>query len=170
MNEFISFLLSRRSCRKFRADPLERVDLEIIAEVACHAPSARNRQLWQFTVVSDSAVLEELYRAVGTALGRENYDFYGAAAMILCSNDREHPYGREDCACAMQNIYLAAHALDIGAVWINQLTDVCDDSAVRAILTRLGVPQHHVVYGCAALGYADGTPSEKTVSHPVVWN
>lgn len=169
MNEKIEWMLSRRSCRSFKECLVERTDLNEIALAACHAPSARNRQMWQFTVLDKPELLKKLYTAVGEALERENYTFYGATAMILCSADLENPFGREDCACAMENIYLAAHALDLGAVWINQVTAVCNDEKVREILRSFGVPDTHVVYGCAALGYRLGEPAEKQISDVIVW-
>ena len=45
-----------------------------------------------------------------------------------------------DCACALENIFLAAKSLGIGSCWINQLGQTCDDPDVRAFLTKLGVP------------------------------
>lgn len=70
-----------------------------------------------------------------------------------------------DCACALENIFLAAKSLGIGSCWINQLRQTCDDPDVRAFLTKLGVPENHKVYGCAALGYAsaDAPVKEKKV-------
>ncbi len=171
MNSFFEILFSRRSCRSFEKREIAQESLEKIALAACHAPSARNRQLWQFTVVKNPDLLEELRRAVAATCGKgEDYNFYDPAAMILCSCDREHPYGREDCACAMENILLSAHALGLGAVWINQLTAVCDTPEVRGVLERLDVPAGHVVYGCAALGYRAAEPAEKEVKNCVVWH
>lgn len=46
-----------------------------------------------------------------------------------------------DCACALQNIFLAAKSLGIGSCWINQLGQTCDDPDVRAFLTGLGIPE-----------------------------
>ena len=60
-----------------------------------------------------------------------------------------------DCACAIENMFLAAHSLGIGSCWINQLGTTCDDPEVRAFITSLGVPENHKGYGCVALGYAD---------------
>ena len=89
---------------------------------------------------------------------------YKPAALIIPSNVE----GREaDNACAMQNIMLAAHAMDVASVWINQLKDTCDDPAVRALLTEFGVPQDHKVYGIAALGYAAGDPRPADKKYPV---
>ena len=74
--------------------------------------------------------------------------------LILASNERDNPHGVEDCACALENVFLAAHALGIGSVWINQLKGICDRPKVRALLTRMHLPESHIVLGCAALGYA----------------
>ena len=54
----------------------------------------------------------------------------------------------------------------IGSCWINQLGQTCDDPDVRAFLTRLGIPENHRVYGCAALGYApaDAPVKEKKLA------
>ena len=81
--------------------------------------------------------------------------------IIIPSNDRESPFGREDDACAMENMFLAAHSMGIGSVWINQLQGICDEPSVRQVLTSLGIPENHVVYGLAALGYADDVKAEK---------
>lgn len=170
MNDRIEWMITRRSCRSFKTHLPEKEALEQIVLCACHAPSARNRQAWQFTVLTEARGLERLYTAVGEALEKEAYDFYGAPCLILCSAEREHPYGREDCACAMENMYLASHALSLGMVWINQLTAVCDKPEIRAILREIGVPDDHVVYGSAAIGYAAGEPTEKTVKENVVWH
>lgn len=45
-----------------------------------------------------------------------------------------------------------------------------DDPDVRAFLTKLGVPESHKVYGCAALGYApaDAPVKEKKVKEGTV--
>jgi nitroreductase len=61
----------------------------------------------------------------------------------------------EDNACALQNIFLAAHSFGVGSVWINQIRDICDSERIRPILTELHIPADHIIYGMAALGYAD---------------
>ena len=91
-------------------------------------------------------------------LDRKGYDFYRPAAIIIPSNERDSRWGIEDNACAMENIFLAAHSLGIGSVWINQVRLVCDDEEVRQLLRSWGVPDDHVVYGTVALGYTDSEP------------
>lgn len=158
MNEVIRNLLTRRSVRKFTDKKIEREALDILLKVALAAPSGMNKQTWQFTLVDDTKKIQELACAVGKALDRENYDIYKPAALIIPSNLRDSAWGMEDNACALENIFLAAHSLGIGSVWINQLRHCCDEAEVRTILTNWGIPEDHVVYGIAALGYQDGEP------------
>ena len=158
-NEMIDLIKTRRSIRSFDDREISSELLREIAETAVYAPSAMNRQLWHFAVISKKEDIERLAKAVRIACSRdESYDFYRPTAMIITSADKATPFGCDDCACAIQNIFLAAHSLGIGSVWINQIRDVCDLPEVRAILTELGVPENHTVYGTAALGYPSAPP------------
>jgi nitroreductase len=159
MNPALENLMTRRSIRSYTAQAIPRGDLETIVDAARYAPSARNSQLWQFTVLRNKALLARLAGVIGDALCREGYDFYNADTLILVSCPRDYSFGPEDSACALDNIFLAAHALGIGSVWINQLRGICDRPAVREVLDALGVPAGHVVFGMAALGYAAAAPA-----------
>ncbi len=161
MNEVLKAIRNRRSVRSFTDRMISREDLEKIVEAAGYAPSGMNRQSWHFTVIQDADRIAELAKAVRQALGRdEGYHFYHPNALILTSNDRDNPLGTEDCACAMENIFLAAHSLGIGSVWINQFHGICDQPEVRDLLRRFRVPDSHVVLGAAALGYAADPPQD----------
>ncbi len=155
MNETMKTILERRSVRKFTDEPVPEEILEQLAEAAMHAPSGQNLKTWKFTVVSSRKMIEKLAEAMRAVLGRESYDMYAPAAILIPSNDRESAFGPEDDACALQNVFLAAHSLGVGSVWINQLRRVCDVPEVRAVMDELHIPKNHVVYGLAALGYAD---------------
>ncbi len=161
MNPVIENLLTRRSIRGFTDKLITKEDLQTIVTTAIYAPSGMNRQTWQFTVIDHIPTIEQLAKVVGKADGRgEDYDFYKPTAVIIATNDRSSRHGCADCSCALQNIFLAAHSLGIGSVWINQLNATCDIPEVRQILTKVGVPADHVVYGMAALGYAALPPKE----------
>lgn len=157
MNEVMNALLTRRSIRKFTAQPIPKNILEDIANAALHAPSGMGKQTWQFTVITNPDIIAHLTSAIGTELAREGYDMYCPAAIIMPSNDRESIWGKEDNACALENIFLAAHSYGIGSVWINQMQNINDRPSIRSILDEIGVPANHVVYGMAALGYPDPT-------------
>ncbi len=169
MNEVMKAILDRRSVRKFTDQPVERAVLEELTQAALHAPSGMCKKTWQFTVISDPAKIKELADAIGSALGRDGYDMYRPTALIIPSNERDSKFGMEDNACALENIFLAAHALGLGSVWINQMRTICDDPRIRALLTGYGIPEDHVVYGLAALGYPDGAPGSYKEGGKVVF-
>ena len=154
MNSTIQDILERRSVRAFEDRSIPKEDLETIAKCGAYAPSALNRQSRRFTVITEQSKLETLWRVVGKATDRDPYDMYRPTAVIIPSDEKDNPFFKEDLSCALQNLFLAAHALGIGSVWINQL-GTCDDvPEVRAFLDSLGIPSPHGVLGIAALGYA----------------
>ncbi|MFQ5818803.1 MAG: nitroreductase family protein [Candidatus Heimdallarchaeota archaeon] len=55
-----NLMLSRRSIRAYKSDPVPRIVIEQLLEVAIHAGTASNRQDVAFTVVQDKKVLAEL--------------------------------------------------------------------------------------------------------------
>lgn len=170
MNQVLENIKSRRSIRSFLPKPISREDLEIILEAGQYAPTGMNRQQFQFTVLTSQPKLAVLAKAIREEIGAdESYNFYGPNALILLSCDPENHNGMLDCACALQNIFLAAHSMGIGSVWINQLRDICDKPAVRRVLDGLGVPGDHVVWGMAALGYAAETPAAAPRKSQVVF-
>ena len=162
MNAVMENLLTRRSTRAFQDKEIPRQELEQILKAAQYAPSAKNLQTWQFTVVCNRQKIQELATAIGKELGRENYDMYNPQVIIITSNAKDSRFGIDDNACALENIFLAAHSFGIGSVWINQLRDACDAPAVRKLLDSFGIPADHTAYGIAALGYA-AAPSPKDV-------
>ena len=161
MNDALKTIYTRRSTRKFLEKPISESDLEAIVKAALCAPSGRGLQTWQFTVVENREKIQKLARAVEEVLGRPGYDMYCPEVLIIPSNRKDSPFGKEDNACALENIFLAAHSLGIGSVWLNQLQGICDDPRIRSILTEFQIPSDHIVYGMAALGYGQIPSDEK---------
>lgn len=169
MNQTIETILTRRSTRKFLNKPIPEEELELLVQAALHAPSGKGLQTWQFTVVNNREKIGKLADVIRTELDRQGYNMYEPQALIIPSNEKDSPFGKEDNACALENIFLAAHSLGIGSVWINQLQGICDAPAVRELLSSFGIPADHVVYGLAALGYPGDTKSEKARTGKVVY-
>lgn len=161
MNAVIENLLTRRSVRTFQNKPVSDEDLQTILKTALYAPSGMGKQTWKFTAVTDRAKIQKLAAAIARELGRENYDMYSPQVLIIPSNERDSIWGKEDNACALENIFLAAHSLGIGSVWINQLQGICDVPAIRSILDEFEIPADHVVYGMAAIGYPADAPAKE---------
>lgn len=161
MNTVIENLLTRRSVRAFEKKEIPADILNQILETAIYAPSGMGRQTWQFTAVTDREKIQKLAALVEKELGRDGYNMYEPEVIIIPSNERDSRFGIEDNACALENIFLAAHSFGIGSVWINQIRDICDLPSTRSLLTEWGVPKNHVVYGIAALGYAAPAPQKE---------
>ncbi len=156
MNEVIKNIKSRRSVRKFADKKIDDNILNEIITAGLYAPSAMNTQQWQLTVVKNKKMLEKLQKAIAAALDRPDYHrFYNAPVFIIVTVPEDYRHGAVDTACVLQNIFLAAHSLGVGSVWINQLRDCCNNAEVRAVMTEAGIPENHVCFGCAAIGYAD---------------
>ena len=49
-------ILTRRSVRKYKSEPVKEDDLKIILEAARQAPSAGNKQPWEFIVIKDNNI------------------------------------------------------------------------------------------------------------------
>lgn len=153
MNEVINNILTRRSVRDFNETQVSKEDMELLIKTGLYAPSGRGMQSWKFTGVMNQDLIHEIENVISEVLGRKNYSFYKSKSIILISNEIGGKWSKEDNACALQNIMLAAHSMGIGSVWINQLQDICDHEIVRPLLDKMGIPENHEVYGLAALGY-----------------
>lgn len=64
---FMELIRGRRSVRMFKREPVARELIEKIVEAASWAPSAGNRQDWEFTVIYSDAVKRELGRIARAA-------------------------------------------------------------------------------------------------------
>jgi len=126
----------RRSVRAFRKDPVDEEDLRRILEAATSAPSAGNRQPWEFVVVRSEKIKGELAEA---ALG-QSFIEEAPVVIVVCANlarsasvygrRGEELYAIQDTAAAIQNILLSAFALGYGTCWVGAF----DESEVSRIL------------------------------------
>ncbi len=160
-------IFARRSTRSYQAREVEEEKLAAVLEAGNFAPSAMNNQNRQFTVILNAEVLQGLNEAVRALSGAETVKrissrtgdrfsfFYHAPILVVVSHLAGDKNAAADCACSLQNMFLAAEEEGLGSCWINQLNDLCEEPSVRALLDRAGVPGDHRVYGCAALGYVE---------------
>ena len=179
-NEVLRIIKERRSVRAYDARQVPEEELQAILEAATYAPSGMHYETWHFTAVQDAAKLEELNDRIKGAFARSDDSrlqergrsatyccYYHAPTLVIVSNEPTQWWAGMDCACAIENMFLAACSLGIGSCWINQLGTTCDDPQVREFLTGLGIPENHKVYGCVALGYRDeSAPMKEKVVKP----
>lgn len=115
----IEAIMTRRSIRAFKSTPVSKDAIQQILQAAMNAPSAAEQRPWHFVVISRRELLDALADAVdeGNPMLKQ-----AQAAILLCIDPalvKLAGYGEKDCACAAQNIQLAAHDLGLGTVWIS---------------------------------------------------
>lgn len=67
-NSLLELVKSRRSTRRFKADPVPDEYIEKIVEVARWAPSGFNLQPWEFVVIKDSKLKENIVEYCRTSM------------------------------------------------------------------------------------------------------
>ena len=83
---------ARRNVRTYRPDPVPDADLDRIAEAGWRAPSASNRQEWNFIVVTDRDQLQAL-----STVWQGARHIAGAAAAIALILPQPAEIGRASC-------------------------------------------------------------------------
>jgi coenzyme F420-0:L-glutamate ligase/coenzyme F420-1:gamma-L-glutamate ligase len=183
MNDFRTFLRTRRSIRRFTPDSVPAPVIERILETTTYAPSAHNLQPWRFAVVTDLSARDQLGLAltnkmrtdmaaegtpqaeIDSRVERSLCRIRMAPVIILLCRDttairKDEP---EEVIMAVQSValaglqlLLAAHAEGLGGNWI-----CWPLYAQEAIRKALNLPETWEPQGMIFLGYADGEPKEK---------
>ena len=142
---------ARRNVREYTSAPVSDDDLNRIAEAGWRAPSAKNRQAWDFVIVTDKGQLQELstvWRGAGHIAG-------AAAAIALVipepPDERRRVTDQYDVGQATMAIMLAATDLGTGTGH----SSVGEQDKARAIL---GVPEGYEVAYLLGVGYPADRP------------
>jgi len=143
-------ILNRRSIRKYINKPVPNEIIDELLEAAMYAPSARNYRPWQFIVIDESSVLEELSELHPYAKMMKE----ATLAILVCGDlsiEKEAGYLAVNCGAATQNILLSAYAHGLGSVWLgvyprqDRMTDIqkffkLPDHVVPISLIAIGWP------------------------------
>lgn len=167
----LTSIFTRRSIRKFTAQPVEKEKLDTILQAAMAAPTAKNMQDWEFLVVTSKEGLKKIADAHPTGVIAAN----APLSIVVCSNlEREKiapGYFAQDCAAAIQNMLLAAHALGLGAVWMGVYPRVDRVSNLKAAFNLPDniQPVAVVVFGYAAEQKPEQNRYDATKVHLEEW-
>lgn len=157
MNEVMNNILTRRSVRRYKPEPVERRLIDTVIEAGLYAASGMNRQSAIFIPVTDRALRDRLSAMNAAVMGREGIDpFYGAPAVIIVLADKTAPTYVYDGALAMGNMMLAAHSLGLASCWVHRAKEEFESAEGREILDSLGIHGDYEGIGHLILGYACG--------------
>jgi nitroreductase len=184
----LNIIATRHSTRKFKPDMVAESLLAQVVEAGRRAPSGKSKNQNHFLVIRDQAILAKLVELVQSEFAKMeitpeneaniggaiklskkgNYVFkYNAPVLIVVANQENYGNNMADVSCALENMLLAANALDMGACWINQLRWLNDNPVLQAYLQELGLKEGERVYGSVSLGYPDtpdGMPNRNITS------
>ena len=154
--EFLDMLLTRRSVRAYKPDPVPTALLEEVLRAGTYAPTGGGRQSPVLVAVTDRAARDEISRLNAAVMGKDTDPYYGAPVLVLALADPASSTWVEDASCALENMMLAAHALGLGSVWVHREREIFDSEAGKALLRAWGLPETRRGVGSLALGDASG--------------
>lgn len=145
--ELIQTIFSRRSIRKYTAEPVSEKDIKTLLEAAMAAPSASNRKPWDFIVVTDRQTLDKL--AEGHPYGKML--FQAPLCIAVCGDlPLSERFWVQDCSAATENLLLAAVALGLGTVWLGVHPS---EERVAAVREALNIPETAVPLNLISIGH-----------------
>jgi len=145
----IEAIKTRRAVRGWSDKEVSEETLLAILEAGRFAPSPLNSQPWHFTVVREKETIQKL-------MEKANHGSFLTSAKVVIvvtvtkqakvdewlSEHEQHIYSG---VCAMENIWLAAWDMGLGACWVT-----VDEATTRKLLV---IPENQKVLGSLALGY-----------------
>lgn len=162
----IDGLRTRRSIRQFDAQKkVSKADIEEILEAASYAPSAHNKQPWQFLVVQDQKKLEGFRTVQPWTSFAKN-----ASCAVVVLGDTAESFHREkedenwnfsdvDATLAAYGVLLAAHAKGLGACFCGAAPM---PKVIEAVQKYLDLPQNMRPVAIIPIGYPAESPKQPT--------
>ncbi|MGC9349455.1 MAG: nitroreductase family protein [Anaerolineae bacterium] len=145
----LTAIRKRRSVRHYTGEPVSRADLETIVDAGRLAATGHNRQPWEFIVITEAAIIDELKIA---AQWMER-----AGAIIAVVVDPTAEYWLEDASAAIENMLIAATALGYGSCWLEGSTKRHE----AAFKTLLGVPEEKRLLTLVPIGVPERWPTRE---------
>ena len=149
---------ARRNVRTYQDRPIADEDVDRILEAGRRAPSASNRQPWDFVLVTDRSQLQQL---TTVWVGARHLAQAAAAVVLTLRRPEEERYvtiDQYDLGQATMTMMLAATDLGIGSGH----SAIGDQEECRRIL---GIPEDRICAYMLALGYPADRPLKPLV-HP----
>jgi len=136
--------INTRTCvRKYRDNPVPKDVLEKLVDAGRRAPSAHNKQPWEFIIITHKETRRKIAALTDYGQFIENAP---ACIAVYCENSK---YYLEDGCATVENILLAATGIGLGACW------VAGDKKVYAqdINILLNVPDKYKLIALIPVGY-----------------
>ena len=155
MNVFEA-IATRRSIRKFTVQDVPMEILGIIMDAGRYAPSTNNIQNWRFVIVKNP----ESKQRLAEASLQQMWIAEAPVIIVVCAETEkikrfygvrgERLYAVQNCAAAIQNMLLTAHALGLAATWVGAFDETM-------LARTIGIPEDVRPQAIIPIGYPDET-------------
>ncbi len=170
-NNVIKSIMSRTSVRSYTDQTIQKKDLETIVKAGMSAPTAVNKQPWAFVVIDNKEMMNKLAEQLKNASMLKN----AAAAIVVCGDlslaltGEGQEYWIQDCSAATENILLAAHSMDYGAVWCGIYPN---KERMKVLYSELSLPENVIPLNIIPIGVPDkkNEPKDKWKPERLHWN
>jgi nitroreductase len=160
MEVVMSVIFQRRSVRSFLPMQVEDDKIERILRAGMAAPSAHNRQPWEFIVITG----REDRETIGAMSPYAKMVPSAAAVIAVCANlnlaqtgSLKESWWVQDLSAATENILLQITEEGLGGVWLGWYPVM---ERVAAFSRHFGLPETVVPFAMVALGYPEGQPKK----------
>jgi nitroreductase len=152
----IDLLRTRRSIRKYTADPVASKTIDVLVEALLRSPTSRNGKSWEFVVVDDRELLAKLSKA--RAQGSHQM-LDAPLGIVVCADSTRSDVWVEDCSIAAILVQMTAHDLGLGSCWIQIRNREHTESmsAEHYVQGLLGLPPQIKVECMVSIGYPNET-------------
>lgn len=166
-NPVIDAIMSRRSIRKYKPQPVEREKMQTILNCGINAPNGMNKQSWEVRVVDNPAFIDgltEIYKKenpkAGERPGFRNM-FNNAPTVAFIAYDPTYDMAQIDCGLLGENMILSAWSMGIGSCCLGGPVRFMKSPVAAEYLKKLGFSEGYELLYAIAFGYPDETPEAK---------
>lgn len=167
----VETIMSRRSVRSYKAEPISRENMDIIVECGINAPSAKNEQPWEVRVVDNQEFLTEISnlqlaeldstrRQQMTAQPGYRNIFRNAPTVVFIAC-RADGGGQLDCGLLGENMIIAAQSMGIGSCCLGAPVRFMKSETAAPFLTKLNFSSDYQLLYAIGFGYPDEQPEAK---------
>ncbi len=142
-------IFTRRSIRRYKEQDISGELIEKIIKAGMAAPSAGDEQPWQFIVIKDKNILNEIHKFHPYSLMLREAN----CAIVVCGDlslERMEGFWVQDCSAAAQNMLLMANELGLGSVWLGVYPV---EDRVKSLKGLLELPESVIPLTVLPLGY-----------------
>ena len=177
-NPVIETILSRRSIRAYKDEPVARELLQQIAECGINAPNGMNAQQWEVRIVDNPEWLKNITEAQrkaaeGTPMAKQFEDpalknvFRNDPAVIFIAH-KPGPCTQVDCGLMAGNMVLSAKSLGLGSIVMMGPLGFFSRPEGEPFLKSLGLSEGYQLLLCVGVGYADEEPAARPRNKEVI--